>query len=179
MSLGLKRGTVELMPYDPEWARLFEQEKISIQDVLKDDALGIEHIGSTAIPGMDAKPILDLMVAVTQIDDYSEFMISLKKLGYSFMRDNRSEQEHILFVKGPEECRTHYLKLTTLGTIFWHEHLLFRDYLKNHPDRAEAYRKLKQDLLRKFSDDRASYTNAKAAFIQDTIRMAESEAPGQ
>jgi len=172
MPLGLKRGTVKLEPYDPEWTTLFELEKECIQNVLKRDALAIEHIGSTAIPGMDAKPILDLMVAVDSIDDFSRYTPELESLGYSFMRDNQSEQEHVLYVKGPEECRTHYLKLTTLGSNFWHEHILFRDYLISHPDRAEAYKKLKHELLEKFADDRPRYTNDKAAFIKEIIRIA-------
>lgn len=175
MSLGLKRGTVKLEAYDPEWATLFELEKERIQDVLKKDAFGIEHIGSTAIPGMDAKPILDLMVAVDSIEDYSQFTPKLESLGYSFMRDNRSEQEHVLYVKGPEECRTHYLKLTTQGSRFWREHILFRDFMILHPDRAEDYKKLKHELLEKFADDRPRYTNDKAAFIIEMIRIAERE----
>lgn len=176
MNLGLQRGKVRLSPYDPEWAEYFILESTQIKSRFGDKLLGIEHIGSTSIPGMDAKPILDLMVAVSSIDDYDIYDTLLQKLGYSFRQDNRIEQEHVLFVKGPEEKRTHYLKLTTLGSDFWREHIVFRDYLISHPERAEAYCKLKQRLLAKYPDDRPRYTDEKAAFIRETIKLAEQAA---
>lgn len=175
MSLGLQRGTVKLAPYDPEWAKLFDIEKNDIKSAFGEKALGIEHIGSTAIPGMDAKPILDLMVAVEQIGDYSAFTTKLEMLGYGFRRDNRSSQEHVLYVKGPEDKRTHYLKLTTVDSSFWREHILFRDYLIRHPESAEEYSKLKHELLEKYGGERTNYTEDKADFIKSIIRLAEQE----
>jgi len=175
MNLGLERGKVQLAPYDPEWATYFNTEADQIKTLLGKKLLGIEHIGSTSIPGMDAKPILDLMVAVNSIDDYAEYIEQLQKLGYSFRQDNRNEQEHILFVKGPEEKRTHYLKLTTPDSNFWREHVLFRDYLIHHPNRAEEYRLLKHDLLNKFANERSKYTEDKADFIKETIILAEQK----
>jgi len=175
MSLGLQRGIVKLVPYDPEWAKLFQAEKVRIEEELGDQALGVEHIGSTAIPGMDAKPILDLMVAVPQIEDYRLYVPALERLGYQFRRDMRDDQQHVLFVKGPEENRTHYLKLTTLNTDFWHEHTLFRDYLIRHPERAREYRRLKHELLEKYGGLREKYTDDKAAFIRETLILAEQQ----
>lgn len=175
MPLGLPRGIVKLVPYDPEWAKLFRKEKTRIKEELSDQALGVEHIGSTAIPGMDAKPILDLMAAVPQIEDYELYIPALERLGYQFMRDNRDNQQHILFVKGSEECRTHYLKLTTLDSDFWREHVLFRDYLIRHPGRAEEYRKLKHELLEKHGGLREKYTDDKSAFIRETLNLAEQK----
>lgn len=173
MALGLQRGIVKLVPYDPEWPRLFNEEKTKIQGVLGADVLGIEHIGSTAIPGMDAKPILDLMMAVPQIDRYDIYVETLEKLGYQFRRDYRKEQEHVLLVKGPEEKRTHYLKMTTLDSNFWREHILFRDYLIRHPERADIYRQLKYNLLEKYGGERSNYTDDKAPFIKETLKLAE------
>ena len=175
MNLGLQRGKVKLVAYDPEWAALFKMEAVQIKELFGNRALGIEHVGSTSIPGMAAKPILDLMVAVDAIDDYATYAERLGKLGYFFRQDNRDEQEHILFVKGAEEKRTHYLKLTTLNSDFWREHILFRDYLIHHPERAAEYRQLKRNLLEKYADERARYTEEKAAFIKQTIALAKRE----
>ncbi len=175
MLLGLPRGIVKLVPYDPEWAKLYRDEKTRIEEGLGDRALGVEHIGSTAIPGMDAKPILDLMVAVPQIQDFDGYVPLLEELGYQFRRDNRSDQQHVLFVKGPEENRTHYLKMTTKDSEFWREHILFRDYLIRHPERAGAYRQLKHELLEKHGGLREKYTDDKSAFIRETLNLAEQE----
>ena len=175
MSLGLQRGKVQLVPYNPQWVVLFIEEKNQIQSLLGEDIIGIEHIGSTAIPGMDAKPILDLMVAVDSLEDYVYYDQQFQKLGYTFRQDNRKNQEHILFVKGLEEKRTHYLKLTTLNSNFWREHILFRDYLMRYPERAEEYRRLKHQLLEQYAGERPQYTEDKAGFIEETIKLAEKE----
>lgn len=175
MPLGLQRGKVKLAPYHPEWIGLFQVEKEAIQGTFGDEVIGIEHIGSTAIPGMIAKPILDFMVAVNSLDGYERFTPKFEQLGYQFMRDNRDEQEHVLFIKGPEEKRTHYLKLTTLDSDFWKEHILFRDYLINHPDRAEQYIELKQSLLEKHGGEREKYTKEKEDFIKETLELARKE----
>ena len=89
--LGLQRGTVKLVPYNVEWAVLFQDEKEVILSLLGDEILGIEHVGSTSISGMIAKPILGLMVAVESIDDYESLTLELEKIGYQFMRDNRED----------------------------------------------------------------------------------------
>ncbi len=174
MSLGLQRGKVKLTPYDPAWATLFADEKQRIIDVFGEKLLGIEHIGSTAIPGMDAKPILDLMIAVASMENYEEEGVLLEEIGYTFGRDMREEHQHILFVKGPDENRTHYLKLTTLDSQFWQEKLLFRDYLISHSDRAEAYRQLKHQLIEQYAGERAEYTDGKADFVNETLRLART-----
>lgn len=173
MTLGLARNVVRLTPYDPTWVDAFLSEKRRIEGVFGNDVLGIEHIGSTAIPGMEAKSILDLMIAISSIEgEASDAILRLEKLGYALRRDNRSEQGHILFVKGSEENRTHYLKLTTRNSAFWHECILFRDYLIQHPERAEEYRRLKRYLLERYGDDRARYTKEKESFIKEMIRIA-------
>ncbi len=173
MILGLQRGKVKLVEYSPKWKELFDVEKIAIIEMLGEEAISVEHVGSTSIPGMIAKPILDVMVAVDSIDDYEHFTPLLKKLGYQFMRDNRDNQEHVLYVKGGEEKRTHYLKFTNQDSRFWKEHVLFRDYLVSHPERAIEYKELKQDLLEKFKEEREKYTVGNEQFILEILRLAE------
>ncbi len=174
--LGLKRGTVKLVPYNPEWARLFQEEKQALQEALGDIALGIEHVGSTAVPGMLAKPIMDIAVAIDRLDNYERCTPLLEKLGYSFMRDQRKTQGSILFVKGPEEKRTHYLKLVALDSDTWREYLLFRNYLIEHLDKAEEYTQLKERLFSEHRGVREKYTEDKSDFVQEILQLAKQGA---
>ena len=119
--LGLQRGTVRLEPHNPEWHKLFEAEQSALQEILGDKFIAAEHVGSTAIPGIKAKPILDWMLAIPDLNDWGWLKEPLAKLDYEFRRDLRQEQGHVLFVKGSEENRTHYLKITEPNSDFWTE----------------------------------------------------------
>lgn len=171
-SLGLQRGIVRLEPYNPEWQKLFEAEKSALKEVLGDKFIAAEHVGSTAISGIKAKPILDLMLAIPDLNDWEWLKEPLTKLGYEFRRDFRSEKGHILFVKGPEENRTHYLKITELNSDFWMEHILFRDYLVNNPQYREKYQKLKENLFDEHTGNREPYTKGKENFVRKILKLA-------
>lgn len=172
--LGLNRLNVELSEYNPAWKQAFLEEEQALAEVLGKNVVGIEHIGSTAIPGISAKPILDLMVAVDSIKDYQKFHQVLEKIGYTFRRDFRDKQQHILYVKGPESNRTHYLKLTTKDSKFWNECLLFRNYLISNPDMAREYHQLKLKLQKEHNADRSAYTKGKSEFIAKVLQQASS-----
>ena len=171
-TLGLQRGIVRLEPYNPEWQKLFQSEKLALQKVLGDKFMAAEHVGSTAIPGIKAKPILDLMLAIQDLNDWEWLKEPLAELGYEFRRDFRSEQGHILFVKGPEENRTHYLKITELNSDFWTEHILFRDYLINNPQYRVEYQNLKEKLFDAHSGNREPYTKGKEEFVRKILKLA-------
>ena len=171
-SLGLQRGTVRLEPYNPEWQKLFEVEKSALKKVLGDKFLSAEHVGSTAIPGIKAKPILDLMLAIEDLENWEWIKEPLAKLGYEFRRDFIKDQGHILFVKGPEENRTHYLKISQLNSDFWTEHILFRDYLNNNPQYREEYQKLKEKLSDAHTGNREPYTKGKEEFVREILKLA-------
>ena len=171
--LGLQRGIVKLEPYNPEWQKLFEAEKSALQRVLGEKFIAAEHVGSTAIPGLKAKPILDFMLAIPDLNDWEWLKEPLAELGYEFRRDFRSEQGHILFVKGREENRTHYLKITELNSDFWTEHILFRDYLINNPQYREEYQKLKENLFDAHNGNREPYTKGKEEFVRKILKLAE------
>jgi GrpB-like predicted nucleotidyltransferase (UPF0157 family) len=171
-SLGLQRGIVRLVSYDPEWQQLFEVEKNALESVLGDSLIAVEHIGSTAVPGIKAKPILDLMVAIKSLDAWERIREPLSTLGYEFRTDFRKEHGHILFVKGPEECRTHYLKVTECNSDFWTEHVLFRDYLISHPEYRDEYQRIKESLLEAYGGDRAPYTKGKEVFVKRVLNLA-------
>lgn len=170
---GLKRGTVKLTQHNPQWRAEFTKEKKRLTKILGKHFLAVEHVGSTAIPGLKAKPIMDLLVAVKSIDDFDNYTKLLEKLDYAFMRDNRKDQEHVLYVKGPEAKRTHYLKLCQLDSDFWQEHILFKEYLMSHPEKLKEYEELKVKLAKKYKDDRYKYTKKKEDFIQKVLKLAQ------
>lgn len=129
MSIGLKRGTVELVEHNPDWSILFEQEKQLLLETFGDRILAVEHIGSTAIPGIIAKPIIDINVAAESLDDIDDFIIKLQELGYEYIHERRYADRQF-FPKGPSERRTHHLNLVELDSqTAWVNQLLFRDYL--------------------------------------------------
>ena len=170
--LGLQRGTVRLEPYNPQWPKLFETEKSALKKVLGDKFIAAEHVGSTAIPAIKAKPILDLMLAIPDLENWQWIKELLAKLDYEFRRDFRKEQGHILFVKGPEENRTHYLKIAELNSDFWMEHILFRDYLINNSQYREEYQNLKEKLFDAHSGNREPYTKGKEEFVRKILKLA-------
>jgi len=170
--LGLKRGTVKLTSHHKQWAKLFEKEKNILLLTLGDIKTNIEHVGSTAIPGVLAKPIIDMMLGISKSEQTEMIYKKLQELGY----EDRGEQGipgQRLFVRGPEENRTHYLHITKLNSDFWQEHILFRDYLKQNKEARDEYNQLKKNLAEKYSDKRELYTKAKADFIQNIIDKAK------
>lgn len=171
-TLGLQRNTVRLEPYSTEWQKFFEIEKLTLQKVLNDKFIYAEHIGSTAIPDLKAKPILDLMLAIPDLNDWEWLKEPLAKLGYEFRRDFIKEKGHIFFVKGSEENRTHYLKITELNSDFWMENILFRNYLINNSQYREEYQKLKENLLETHMGNREPYTKGKEEFVRKVLELA-------
>ena len=127
-------------------------------------------MGSTAIPGMIAKPILDLMLAIPDLEDWEWVKEPLAKLGYAFRRDLRKEQGNILFVKGSEENRTHYLKVTEPSSDFWSEHVFFRDFLIENPQSRKEYQVLKEQLFDTHASSRGPYTKGKEEFVQKILK---------
>lgn len=174
MRVGLERGAVELYEYDPGWQDLFEQEKKELLRAFPDRILEIEHIGSTSIPGMVAKPIIDMNVAVASLDDVADFIEKLPDLGYEYMPERRFNDRHF-FPKGSRKRRTHHVNLVEITSVTgWADMLLFRDYLRSHCDAREAYTDLKQDLAGRYANDRDKYTKAKSEFVQKILEHAKT-----
>lgn len=163
--IGLKRGTVQVVPYNMAWPQLFADEKKHLEAALGNLIHGIEHIGSTSVPGLSAKPIIDMIAAVDSLEGYEKFIRPLEALGYEFMPE-RVFADRVFFPKGPRENRTHHLSLVVKDSPGWHDPIRFRDYLIANPKVREAYQKLKLELASKHPNDRASYTKAKETMIQ-------------
>lgn len=155
---------------------MYEEESQRILNATGDLLVTIEHIGSTAVPGLAAKPIIDLMAAVRRLTDAEECIEPLQTVGYEYVAEyNEIMPERRYFRKGPPERRTHHLHIVEFTGDFWTRHLLFRDYLRAHPKEAQEYCRLKKDLSAKYRTDREGYTEAKASFIESVISKAQAE----
>ena len=169
--LGLQRGSVQLVPYDPAWAVLFGVERDRLQLALHPYALDIQHIGSTAVPGLAAKPLLYLGIAVADAPAVAACIQRITALGYSY-RGYRGASQGYFFDLGPERSLTHYLHLLLIDQPGWQNYLRFRDYLRAHPAARDAYQQLKQELAVRHAADRAAYSAAKTALVQHILAQA-------
>lgn len=173
--IGLHRAIVRIAPYNPKWAEHFRREKELLLKTLSETPLDIRHIGSTSIVGMPAKPILDILVGLRTLGEVEPLVENLKLIGYED-RGNGDEPGRRYFVKGTAENRTHHLNFCELNGDFWTRHLLFRDYLESHPDKAKQYAELKRALASKFPTNRPAYTSGKEEFVRYII-MSATKAP--
>jgi GrpB-like predicted nucleotidyltransferase (UPF0157 family) len=168
---------IELAAYDPRWPALFAAEALLVRAALGDQVVAVEHFGSTAIPGMAAKPIIDILVAVRSLAAMSHAEAALTPLGYVVWRDN-PKRDRMFFVKGMPPYgarRTHHVHVTETSGAMW-QRRIFRDYLIGHPDEARRYEALKRDLMARFPDDREAYTAAKTNFVDAVMRLAKASA---
>jgi len=169
-------GSIVVSDYDPAWPAIFEQERTSLHTALGRLVLTIEHIGSTAVPGLAGKPIIDLQLSVPSLAEARSRCVGpLQALGYTYMPEYEARLPGELFFRKGLPW-THHLHVLEGDHPRWQRRLLFRDYLRDHPKVAHAYAKLKRDLAAAFADDISGYMNAKTAFVAAT--MAEALGPG-
>jgi GrpB-like predicted nucleotidyltransferase (UPF0157 family) len=166
--LGLSRNEVRLVKHDPRWAQLYQLAAADLRHCLGERIRGIEHIGSTAIPGIYAKPILDLMAAVPCLNLSNEVLGDLGNIGYQHWKLD-AIPGRLAFAKGTETVRTHHLSVCEVGSPFWISHVAFRDALRGDERLAEEYSTLKRRLALQFPHDRVAYTDAKEGFILSVI----------
>ncbi len=171
---------VAVVPYDPRWPEVFEEERIHLLLCLPPDLVGrIEHFGSTAVPGLSAKPIVDILVEVTSLDETKKRISPiLEAQGYDYFWrpsiGNNTPPFYAWFIKRDKHGnRTHHIHMVEAHFEHW-ERLLFRDYLIEHPDIAQEYSRLKERLSKAHHGDRVAYTNAKTAFIKDVTERAKA-----
>jgi GrpB-like predicted nucleotidyltransferase (UPF0157 family) len=172
-------GAIVVVDYDPSWPRMFDDERQRIACALGPVVLAIEHIGSTSVPGLAAKPIIDLLVGVTsRAALLPRGVEALGGLGYAYLPEYESWLPgELFFRKGPPGPWTHHVHAMEPEGARWHDRLLFRDYLRAHPEAAGAYARLKRDLAASFGDDIAGYRDAKDAFVAATMMKARQERP--
>lgn len=161
------RQPVEIAPYNPVWADDFAAEAAQVRAALGRLAVDIHHIGSTSVPGLDAKPIVDVMVTVRQLDDARACITPLAELGYIFV-DHPQNTDRRFFKKG--EPRTHHLHIVESGSDAEWRHLAFRDALRADARLRDDYAALKKELAERFKFDRPAYTDAKTDFIEGVLK---------
>jgi GrpB-like predicted nucleotidyltransferase (UPF0157 family) len=163
--LGLKHNTNLLVDYDPRWARTFEEERLRLQNALGAWARGIEHYGSTAVQGMKAKPILDILVGVTPLGDWEKCHDPLIALGYDYAAHAGVPGHHI-FGRGRDASeRTHLVHVVEFEGESWRSNLAFRNALRADPILRQAYLEEKARAIAGAPDSRARYNELKQAFI--------------
>ena len=165
-----------LTDYDPRWPQLFEQEANHLRALLTDDLiLRVEHVGSTAIPDMAAKPVIDMLVEIPSFDQAQQMAIpKLQAQGYEYIWRSDRPPGHMMFIKKSSSNgdRTHHLHMAPAGHKLW-ERLYFRDYLRAQPEEAHHYQQLKRNLANRFPTDREAYTHGKSEYVQRITAKAQ------
>jgi len=166
-----KEEPVVLAPYDPSWKEKFEKEKKLIRATIGQWITGsVNHVGSTAIPGLSAKPIIDIMVGVANLENARPCIELLSKIGYQYY-PYHTEYMHWLLKPSPEH-RTHHLHIIAVSHQQYKARLAFRDYLLTHSKARNDYEKLKTTLAKKYRNDRETYTDAKTQFVKNIVTKA-------
>lgn len=170
---------VYLVPYDPTWRSKFEAERAQLEGLLGPWRRGpIEHVGSTAVIGLCAKPVIDVMVGVASLAESEPAKAVLRDAGYKYA-EYKTEVMH-WFCKPSFELRTHHLHLIPFDSPLWHDRLAFRDALRGSRALADEYAELKESLARRFEFDRDAYTEAKNPFIERVLaRSRVGQRPGR
>ena len=166
---------IEVVDSDPRWPELFAIEAGRLANALGPALRAIEHVGSTAVPGLPAKPILDIMAAVEDLRDLTSRLPALEALGYEFRPTDMPLRLYLRREPKAGDLPVH-LHVVTLDTWPTRKERLFRDRLLVHPEEAAAYGALKRELALRFRDDREGYTRAKTALIQEIMDRAADEA---
>jgi GrpB-like predicted nucleotidyltransferase (UPF0157 family) len=167
--LGLPSGTVLVVAYDPEWPRLFVEEAARIRSALDPLPIALEHTGSTSVPGLAAKPVLDILAGVPEGAPVAPYIAGLVGAGYVH-RGEQGIPGREFFRRG--EPRAYHVHLARVGDPFWREHLTFRDHLRAHDDLRDEYARLKHALAARFPYDRPAYIEHKAPFIRHVLELA-------
>ena len=159
---------VQVVPYDASWPARFDAEKLLLKPAIGQWVTGgTHHVGSTAVPGLAAKPVIDILVGVEDLPSSRACFGELAKLGYQYA-PYRTDEMHWLCKPSPAH-RTHHLHLVPTGSRRYHEELAFRDILRARPDLTERYEALKHRLAVEHRTDREAYTEAKQSFIADVL----------
>jgi GrpB-like predicted nucleotidyltransferase (UPF0157 family) len=155
---------VRIVDHDPAWPALAEGELRRIAEALDAVAVRLEHIGSTAVPGLAAKPILDLQLSVDAVEPRERYVAPLERLGYLFVAAPEWPDHHF-FALPPERPRTHHLHVCEAGSAHELRHLAVRDFLRTHDDEAARYAALKRQVAARHPQDRLAYIEGKHAFV--------------
>lgn len=170
MSIGLFRGTVSVEPHSKEWETTAQQTIGQLKNILRASAVDIQHIGSTSIVSICAKPIIDIVIGVNNFNEILALNDKLEEKGFLFRGQDHPEQ--YLYVCGRDNFITHHIHVVLYDSDYWNDYVNMRDYLNSHSDDAKAYSELKMSLAEKYAEDRITYTNMKGDFIGEILAKA-------
>ena len=165
------------MDYDSRWSTIYDGEKLRILSSLGSKVLAIEHIGSTAVAGLSAKPTIDIMVGVTSLTDADALLPLFREIGYEDVTPETGDPEWYYCLgkvyRGEKvSLNNFHLHLMKFKSSTWERHMLFRDFLRTHPEVAQKYDKFKREMAAKYGSDREGYTNSKTTFIASVVDQA-------
>ena len=158
---------VTVVEYNQKWPRLFEQERDSLLTVLAKTVAGIEHVGSTAVPGLAARPVIDIMIGLYNFSEADGLVQKVVALDYTYIPEYESVMPNRRFFKKIQNGKiTHHIHMVEINSEFWKRHLLFRDYLRENREVAKKYGLLKEELAKQEWKDTNDYAEAKTQFIR-------------
>ncbi|MFN3214949.1 MAG: GrpB family protein [Acidimicrobiales bacterium] len=165
---------VTIVEADPTWTDRYVQAASELRAALGDRIVAMEHIGSTAVPGLAAKPVIDIQLGVRSLRDDGELVAAIESIGYRYRPDLEAGfANRRFFQREGDDVRLVNLHVAERTDVdWWDRHLAFRDWLRTHPDDREAYAGLKHDLAARHRHDRVAYTEAKSAFIDVIVGRA-------
>jgi GrpB-like predicted nucleotidyltransferase (UPF0157 family) len=170
--------TVEVVPYDKAWPRQFQAERVLLAQALP-YALRIEHVGSTSVAGLSAKPTIDILAIVGHVSPLRADQSDLVRIGYQYRPASFADDpDHLFFRKVSGDVRTHHLHVLALSSPRGPEYCLFRDYLRADQDAARRYGQVKLALARRYATDRGRYIAEKSAIVSDLLAKARQWANG-
>lgn len=177
----ITKRTIKVVDYDPQWPIIFGQIRTILLQALAGIALEVEHVGSTSVPNLAAKPIIDLNVIIDDREDLARAIKALEIVGYEHEGDLGVKDREAFRCLGTDVPRdgsgrvwhTHYLYVCPKDSLEHARQIKFRDYLRAHADRALAYGQLKQQLAQQFPHEISNYTDGKKSFVEETILLAE------
>ena len=168
---GSPREAVFLREHDPAWFTIGAQIVARLRPLLGERVVAVEHVGSTAVPGLAAKPIIDIAVGLSRLEDYESLIQPLAALDYNYIPEIRIPGEYFFRRHEPSAFHLHVLEY---NSPHWQNYLFFRDYLCANPQVAQEYIELKRELAERYANDRPSYTRGKAQFIEQMLQEARS-----
>jgi len=170
--LGVEINTVVLNEYNPKYKELFEEEKANLMRYLGDEVVQIEHIGSTSMPGIVSKPIIDMVVAVKDLRKIGEIEKILTEKGYIYKGPISAIDDRYQFLIGNSVKRDFHIYFTALNSDVWYDFVLYRDYMLSHPEELREYEELKIKLAKLYPNDRRNYLKHKQVYINEIHKKA-------
>ncbi len=172
--IGLKRGEVALCEHCPEWKKIAQETINNLKEIFGSNALDIQHIGSTAIPCIKAKPIIDIAVGIRSFDDITEALSILDSNEIYRQSHNRFSGDLLYVINDADGKRTHQIHILIYESPQWWNYVAFRDYMNAFPQKAKEYEKLKVKLARKYPNSQTKYTDGKQQYMKDLLVEALS-----